>query len=1122
MNRQRIFEILEIEETFDESSIQQAYRKKLSVTNPEDDAAGFMQLREAYEGALRLIKEKEQENLEEADDLNNKPYLPDRADISAPVQIWLDKVKDVYTSIRKRFDADEWRALLDDEILQDLEYGEEAKQSLFLYLADSFRLNSATYRLLDTYFNISEDADSFKEFLPRGFVDYILDKIQDEKGYRDFPFEWFEGDEYADYDEYIVGQEYLEKQVSEKNIEEAKVSLDTLKDYGIYHPFTVVEEAKLYMLMEQKEEALELVEGLIQKYPDSMRIPHEVAEIYWQCGMKQEAAEIFNKLMEKGDMSALKYIALHLKEHGAVLQAAKDGTEYLNHVYDEEFEPILREMQQQALDEYYDKEALDDDTLIIILDCCYGLQKPNEGLALLNKHTHFPDERKYEFYITFYNMSNEHEKALEAIAHWNQVLQGCDEQMRKNSMPTVYFYKARAYYKIAVSHEHERYITRENEGKVKPFDETILENAEKAIKKAIALDGEAYVFKEAYLNILIDMKKYQEAYDYASELLQRDPQWFTALTYKQEACFYLEKSQEVIDLFYEAKEVYAKWSQIYELAAETFWLYEMTEDVRKILDAAVEEEVTSPKLKVLEIKYLFQRDTNYYDSLQEMEAFQKGTALVEAFEKEEQKPDRKVMADLYRLLASMIYMVFSNERQKEIKTSIKYMKLAIELMPNADNYYTYGLLLIAYKQDEQAVLELEYAEKICDDENLKQRIVVRLRDCYFRLIEPLHSDYYARKVIAIDTALIEKNYDLAEAYQTRCDAYLEIGEFQKAISDARAVLKLKKNSEEAYFSLSEAYTGLRQFDKALFYLGKIVSGQCEVRPRYNLHRAMLYEAKKDYKKAEKYYLAGYNNYNEDYSSDSLFVDAIIELYKKTQNFRKVKKWMRVKDYSSSYHYQWELLQLNYNTCNNDEKKAAILEEIKKLVRKWEVFYKGALHKEYYYDNVYIIGNIYMYYLHDAKNAERIYKIYKNTHAKRSNRNMMYTYYVQHNTALAKAYADRYMEEIKEKYAFNPSESAEVQFVNAPYDKRLNIFDIVIYWLSHGDLKKAKEYLVHMNQCNRCYYCINEECTDIFELWGLVYEAQGDIDKALICYKKACGLRYNNDVPIWKINLLSRE
>ena len=48
-----VFQILGIEQTKDERALKNAYRDKLTVTNPEDDPEGFKRLRMAYEEACR-------------------------------------------------------------------------------------------------------------------------------------------------------------------------------------------------------------------------------------------------------------------------------------------------------------------------------------------------------------------------------------------------------------------------------------------------------------------------------------------------------------------------------------------------------------------------------------------------------------------------------------------------------------------------------------------------------------------------------------------------------------------------------------------------------------------------------------------------------------------------------------------------------------------------------------------------------------------------------------------------------------------------------------------------------------------------------------------------------------
>ena len=62
-----VFQILEIEQTKDERALKNAYRDKLTVTNPEDDPEGFKRLRMAYEEACRYAGTPDAEENEEAE-----------------------------------------------------------------------------------------------------------------------------------------------------------------------------------------------------------------------------------------------------------------------------------------------------------------------------------------------------------------------------------------------------------------------------------------------------------------------------------------------------------------------------------------------------------------------------------------------------------------------------------------------------------------------------------------------------------------------------------------------------------------------------------------------------------------------------------------------------------------------------------------------------------------------------------------------------------------------------------------------------------------------------------------------------------------------------------------------
>ena len=99
-----VFQILGIEQTKDERALKNAYRDKLTVTNPEDDPEGFKRLRMAYEEACRYAGTPDAEENEEAE-----PTLED----DTPAGQWVRGVRKVYENITDRCDVEKWKALFE-------------------------------------------------------------------------------------------------------------------------------------------------------------------------------------------------------------------------------------------------------------------------------------------------------------------------------------------------------------------------------------------------------------------------------------------------------------------------------------------------------------------------------------------------------------------------------------------------------------------------------------------------------------------------------------------------------------------------------------------------------------------------------------------------------------------------------------------------------------------------------------------------------------------------------------------------------------------------------------------------------------------------------------------------
>ena len=189
-----IFKILDIEKTKDKMAIKQAYLSKLSETNPEDKPEEFMMLREAYEKALEYA---DIDDDVENDDKEDNLFDNENEDIN----IWLRKVDKVYKNFKTRNDEKAWKELLNDDVCQNIDTKNDAREMLLVYFMKNFYLPSNVIRLLNGFFNFIDDLNELYEVFPREFIDNI---IVDGVKYDEYPvYSMFEIDEELDYDSFL-------------------------------------------------------------------------------------------------------------------------------------------------------------------------------------------------------------------------------------------------------------------------------------------------------------------------------------------------------------------------------------------------------------------------------------------------------------------------------------------------------------------------------------------------------------------------------------------------------------------------------------------------------------------------------------------------------------------------------------------------------------------------------------------------------------------------------------------------------------------------------------------------------------------------------------------------------
>ena len=293
MEEQRIFEVLGIGETKDGDEIRKAYRKKLLSVNPEDNPEGFKRLRKAYESALAMCRRAEDTQEEE----------------DTPVSRYLKEAEAIYSSLSRRLDEEEWKRLANHKLLDDLELEEEIRRKLFRYLADHFQLPASVWRILDGAFGIVEGVGELKEHLPEDFVNFMVWKCSEGADDSDFSFDKLEGEDRADYDTFIANYNQLvrisreeaeDKESWRKEIGRKIAFMDT---FGIRHPWYEMEKARYMLLCGQKEEAERMARALWDRGERDIRMLFSGAYILKECGQGEEAAAVYQELLEREEMT---------------------------------------------------------------------------------------------------------------------------------------------------------------------------------------------------------------------------------------------------------------------------------------------------------------------------------------------------------------------------------------------------------------------------------------------------------------------------------------------------------------------------------------------------------------------------------------------------------------------------------------------------------------------------------------------------------------------------------------------------------------------------------------------------------------------------------------------------
>lgn len=816
MDRKLAFQILGLLETKDENEIRQKYLLLLKDTNPEDDPEGFKRLREAYEEALRFSKIREEDEEQEPAD---------------EVGLWMRRVRKTYRDIFLRRETDTWKELFEDPVCDGLDTFLETRSRLLGYLSDYPFLPQSVWLLLDQVFHVMEDFDDLEEDFHVNFLRHIEYHLQTEDfldyGLFEKTAEGYRPEKEEDTDNYFREFFKIRESLEQAETEGILQRLSDLRRFGLYHPYEDVEKLRLLIRTKECGKGRELAQQLIERYPKDDYVQIWTGKIFYETGERERAQELWEAvLLEEPDYYMAKYFAVHalveqenwykaeryiqdlikVNRHDQELQETKDRI-------DEALIPLL----QEVLAAGAGYEDLSREETAIYLGWRFFNQDRNEdGLQLLEKEgmAAGQEEDFYELQAWLLYRMKRYEEAISVFrAHLEQVAANEDDEKKKRAKSAQsHRCMADCFYELGES-----------------------EKGEKEAQAAIETEPDARLCMESrrYLaGKYLFYKKYEKAVELCDTVLAENEEYYPAYLIRQEACYHMDRAQQVVDDYYSAIDLYGGYDKPYLYAAIIFYDYDQYENAKGVIDRARENQVEfSDRLLFQEAKILRMLAESEEERRRPREIVE---GLLEKLEKEQKEKGEKE----------------KEEREKEENEKEAAGNRQVEELDKANLLFELGLLHYSSDENEQAVSLIRQAVREDPGETWYRYVlgnVYRSMDRYKEALAEYHG--------------VEKDYQNAEMYFNMGICHEGLSEWTKAIGFFEKVIELDDQYRDTNRRLYNCYEERfcieyrkADYDKALFYINKQLE-LTEDGYRY-WNRAYLYDdgmetekAVRDYEKA---------------------------------------------------------------------------------------------------------------------------------------------------------------------------------------------------------------------------------------------------------------------------------
>lgn len=860
MEKELILQILGIDELSDERAVKAAYMQKLKVTNPEDNPEGFRRLREAYEKAVEILQKAPEE--EEAQE-------------KTEIDLWIDRMDEAYQNFQSRGNANAWKALLNDELCENLDTSLDARNAAIRYLMNHFYLPMEIWQCLDKAFDLTEDYEQLKEHFPEDFLNYVKYYTQNPYWIKFDRFVKRDGASAMNVDAYIRAYLDVRNLLDSQDTENAALKFEELSAYGVWYPLEDVEKMRLLEAKGNTEEALELAERLSEDCEkedgvyghDRGYVLPVCANVKWNAGQKKEAFELWKKAPENMD-SKFGMMKYYLESEDTAEEAKEiamdiweqDGTnQRIEEYVAKANELILRKFERQLGEAETQEEK--DKIRVEMAWCYFQDQKPEKAVEILDRID--PGE---EIYYSYHNLKG---RALAAMGNM------------KDALPELRLWLSLILETVDDgSEESKKRLRRKGTAylmlghclmKEQQYDEAVemLKHAETENSDLAERLSAMCTLAETY----IAMNKCESAVDQCDEILKIEPRYYAAWLLRQEAGFKMRRAQQVVDDYYRATEIYPAYFKPYLLAAKVFYFYSQYEDAKGVIDRAREAQVQfSDDLKLLEVKV----SRNLAESEEAREPLY---SILDDLQ-EHVNPEQTDIEDISEIDYERALLLWDDDDPQKAQI---YLKKAIRKNPDRLQYYmVQGDLLRELKKFRDALESYETAEAGYDKtagyhygvgccysalgqmEKMVRSFKTALSiDPEYKGLNERISEYYMDKYressdeARFNTALgyMNREVEISErCYTLVCRGllYMDGMRLTEAIADFEKALTYRPDDWAAYNNLGCCYKYLCQLDKAVEMLEKAAkltekAGEPRVLPYSNL--ADVYQIGRQYEKA---------------------------------------------------------------------------------------------------------------------------------------------------------------------------------------------------------------------------------------------------------------------------------